>query len=212
MSPHRCPPLGRLREERLARSVHSLDAIAAPRPRVDPRVDASLLLVSVASEALLDGARVDLADFLDRASLPLALASLSESTGRLPASEERALKGLQNLETDLTRLHVPFTLILPRVKTHDHRSRGDTPWRAQTLDVALTLNEGSTRARSAPNFLAQGPQEGSTCTTVSFKSSYYSGVGSPLDAGRCGRCAPSRFACACCVPDVRLFATMWGKD
>jgi len=67
MSQHRCPPLGRLREERLVRSVHSLDAIAAPLPRVDLRVDASLLLASVASEALLDdGARVVLADFLDR--------------------------------------------------------------------------------------------------------------------------------------------------
>ena len=126
-------------------------------------------------------------------------------------AEERALKGLQNLETDLTRLHVPFTLILPRVKTHDHRSRGDTPWRAQTLDVALTLNEGSTRARSAPNFLAQGPQEGSTCTTVSFKSSYYSGVGSPLDAGRCVLCCVSlRVAVQRLFHG--LFATMWGKD
>ena len=66
MSQHRCPPLGRLREERLVRSVHSLDAIAAPLPRVDLRVDASLLLASVASEALLDGARVVLADVLDR--------------------------------------------------------------------------------------------------------------------------------------------------
>jgi hypothetical protein len=55
-----------LREERLLRSVHSLDAIAAQLPRVDLRVDASLLLVSVASEPLLDGARVVLADFLDR--------------------------------------------------------------------------------------------------------------------------------------------------
>jgi hypothetical protein len=56
-----------LREERLVRSVHSLDAIAAPHPRVDLRVDASLLLASVASEALLDdGARVVLADVLDR--------------------------------------------------------------------------------------------------------------------------------------------------
>ena len=52
--------------ERLVRSVHSLDAIAAPLPRVDLRVDASLLLASVASEALLDGARVVLADVLDR--------------------------------------------------------------------------------------------------------------------------------------------------
>ena len=66
MSQHRRPPLGQLREERLVRSVHSLAAIAAPLPRVDLRVDASLLLVSAASEALLDGARVVLADVLDR--------------------------------------------------------------------------------------------------------------------------------------------------
>jgi hypothetical protein len=76
-----------LREERLVRSVHSLDAIAAPLPRVDLRVDASLLLVSVASEALLDGARVVLADVLDR-SFGLGLLVCREHRGvlsRLPS-------------------------------------------------------------------------------------------------------------------------------
>jgi hypothetical protein len=63
-----------LREERLVRSVHSLDAIAAPLPRVDLRVDASLLLASVASEALLDdGARVVQTFSIVRSSVGLGL-------------------------------------------------------------------------------------------------------------------------------------------
>jgi hypothetical protein len=63
-----------LREERLVRSVHSLDAIAALLPRVDLRVDASLLLVSVASEALLDdGARVVQTFSIVRSSVGLGL-------------------------------------------------------------------------------------------------------------------------------------------
>ena len=78
---------------------------------------------------------------------PLRESSARRSAGAAPRCPKA--ESTIRLPDLMTRVTFTFTFIRHLGKTHNHRSRGDTPWRAQSCDTR-TRTPTDTRGRGKP--------------------------------------------------------------